>query len=404
MIKIRSFGCARYKAFRDPVTVDVRPLTLFYGKNSSGKSAILRLIRLLLSMFSHRTLHTPFPLKIDHLIYGHTFLDLVHGKSPNNSIDFSLTLEDTNLGEGDFSLTLQHVQDAMNDQPLVTNLRLNKDILEIKAENIEHVINLHKSNSAIVLGFIEGSIDKRIQGEWEFLIERHENRLQHLGPARAHAEHVYKLGQVDTVSFNGNGCINWLANNGQLLAEVGEWFTQNLDGWRLDLDTFGKAVECVLRKKGIAINLADAGQGMQQILPVVALQLSHRYHTSSIDSFLDLVEEPENSLHAAAQAALGDLFLETAKLGRGQVLVETHSENLLLRIRRRIAEGSADAKLVALYWVDESPEGCSTLKPIEIKEDGSVDWWPPGIYSEGYQEVMAINRANHKNGKKGSLR
>ena len=116
------------------------------------------------------------------------------------------------------------------------------------------------------------------------------------------------------------------------------------------------------------------------------------HQSEQAGQFIDLIEQPELHLHTAAQAPLGDLFLETAKLGRGQLIVETHSENILLRIRRRIAEG-ADPDLVAVYWVEDHPDGQSTVRRIHIDQGGNLDWWREGVFSEGYEEVRAISRA-----------
>jgi hypothetical protein len=100
----------------------------------------------------------------------------------------------------------------------------------------------------------------------------------------------------------------------------------------------------------VKVNLSDTDDGMQLLLPVVVQQLLYPLRKDS--SFIDLVEEPELHLHPAAHAPLADLFLQTAQSDQGQVIVETHSENFLLRIRRRIAEG-ADPNLVALYWIED---------------------------------------------------
>jgi len=117
-------------------------------------------------------------------------------------------------------------------------------------------------------------------------------------------------------------------------------------------------------------------------------------HTSEGDqSFLDFVEEPELHLHPAAHAPLADLFLATAATGRGQVILETHSENLLLRIRRRVAEGAADPDIVALYWIEDRTDGSSSVRRIQILPDGEVDFWPEGVFSESYQEVRALRYA-----------
>ncbi len=192
---------------------------------------------------------------------------------------------------------------------------------------------------------------------WRDDVTTFEDRLEHLGPLRVEVKRVDEVGPVAPMNFQGEGAINQVVHNNALLASVGEWYQKNLEGWRFDLSRSGNAVEPELSRGGTTISLADGGQGMQHLLPIVVQQL--RCQLEDQGPFLNLVEEPELHLHAAAHAPLGDLFLDTAKTGRGQVIVETHSENLLLRIRRRIAEGQ-DPNLVALYWVEDLPEGSAT--------------------------------------------
>ncbi|MEO5334834.1 MAG: AAA family ATPase [Magnetococcus sp. YQC-5] len=401
MLQIRSFGCTQYKAFRDPVVVELRPLTLFFGKNSSGKSALLRLVRLLLRAASGRSgrLRRGFPLEVDGLVYGTTFLDLVHGKLPNGCIDFHLALDQEIFPEPlELGVTVRHVQGALFDYPMVSHVRLNGEQWDWPlAQGIKRGVDHLEPEVPFSAGLWPDSriLHRELLARIEAcrpIIADAEDCLTHLGPVRAPIKSVYKPEPPDSLAFNGDGFVNWLARDPELLRQVGAWFETHLDGWRLALDVAGSMVECVLRKGGLSINMADAGQGMQQVLPVVVLQLAHQ--VGSTEPFLDLVEEPESSLHAAAQAALGDLFLATAQLGRGQVLVETHSENLLLRIRRRIAEGRVAPDLVTLYWIEDFPEGFSGVRRIHLLPDGSVDWWPAGVFSEDYQEVRALRRAN----------
>ena len=76
------------------------------------------------------------------------------------------------------------------------------------------------------------------------------------------------------------------------------------------------------------------------------------------------------------------------------MIIETHSEMVLLRARRRIAEGRLPAKSVLVYWVQTEPGRGSILRKITINESGQVDNWPDGVFIEDYDEIMAIRRAN----------
>lgn len=79
-------------------------------------------------------------------------------------------------------------------------------------------------------------------------------------------------------------------------------------------------------------NLADVGFGVSQILPVLIQGLL------TPRGSLFAVQQPEIHLHPDAQAGLADFFLFLSSMGI-RCLVETHSEYLLVRMRRRLAEG-----------------------------------------------------------------
>ncbi len=88
-MKITSFGCARYKAFKEPVSIEIRPLTLFFGKNNSGKSALLRLPRLLLrALSSHHGRGFPIAWMVSPM--AGFFIELTHGGDFFGSAEFSI--------------------------------------------------------------------------------------------------------------------------------------------------------------------------------------------------------------------------------------------------------------------------------------------------------------------------
>ena len=84
--------------------------------------------------------------------------------------------------------------------------------------------------------------------------------------------------------------------------------------------------------------------------------------------------------------------MATARLGRGSEVVETHSEGLLLRVRRRVAEGAFDPSDLAVYFVDRTAGG-SFIRAIQVNRDGELSEWPEGVFLGSYHEVLAIQRA-----------
>ncbi len=86
-------------------------------------------------------------------------------------------------------------------------------------------------------------------------------------------------------------------------------------------------------RPGTKANFTDVGFGISQVLPVLVQGLLMRR------GGIYLVQQPEIHLHPDAQAGLADFFMYLASQGVITV-VETHSEYLLLRLRRRLAEGA----------------------------------------------------------------
>ncbi|TWA60423.1 AAA ATPase-like protein [Azospirillum brasilense] len=403
-MRVVSFGCRNYKPFKGDISVELRPLTLVFGKNSSGKSALIRLMRLLLRALSARC-RGGFPLEVDELSFGTTFRDLIHGKSPHGNVSFSLKLQGDD-GVFDMNANVQNIDETIasaglpTEYSVVSRFEL-REPFPLRLDWIPAAATAPEYEGKGVVPFrglmpsISMSSELECGGKtlqnWRGMIQEYEAEIEHLGPFRARIYRVYSLGTKVPLGFDGSGAPIRLALDDRLADAVSSWYKENLDGWRLVISKPAAAFQCIIaRGNSLEVNLADVGQGMQQVLPIVVQQLGHQIYGET--GFLDIIEQPELHLHTAAQAPLGELFLNTATLCHGQVIVETHSENLLLRIRRLIAEG-ADPALVALYWVDEQEDGHSTVRRIHIDQDGNLDWWREGVFSEGYEEVRAIRRA-----------
>jgi len=402
-MRIVEYGCRNYKPFKDDASVELRPLTIIFGKNSSGKSALLRLPLLLLQAISARD-SSSFPLKAGEVFFGECLRDLIHGKLPHGAVSFNIKLEAED-GMLDLSADVQNMagdvsQGTQSEYSVISNFDL-RSPHPIKLTWVPGHGEIGSYNEAgpgpIVFRGLLPDVTKNPSYEhcqfissWRERVDGLEKIIEYLGPYRSSIERVYEMGAKIRMGIHGSGAPRRLALNSELQELTADWYQEHMDGWSLSISQNGNAFECNLGRGTVSVNLSDAGQGMQQILPIVVQQLSHHLND---EPFFDLVEQPELHLHTAAQAPLGDLFLSSAMTGRGQIIIETHSENLLLRIRRRIAEGRAHPDLVALYWVEDHPEGKSTLRRIKIDEYGQLDWWRKGIFSEGYDEVRAMRSA-----------
>ncbi len=142
-------------------------------------------------------------------------------------------------------------------------------------------------------------------------------------------------------------------------------------------------------------SLRDVGFGISQVLPIVAQSCLSEKKTL-------LIEQPEIHLHPAHQAELGDIFIRSAlreeQEQRNTILLETHSENLILRILRRIRETN-DNELpegfppirpedVAILYVQPGEKGVQVIE-IPVTEDGEFARpWPEGFFDERVEELF----------------
>jgi len=152
----------------------------------------------------------------------------------------------------------------------------------------------------------------------------------------------------------------------------------------IDRGPLGHEVKVNIPGEPEALYLTQVGSGVAQALPVVVMCLAAQ------PGAMLLIELPELHLHPAVQTRLGDLFLAMALSGR-QVIVETHSEYLINRLRRRIAAATGDSlvPLVQIYFA-EKKDGASTFRPLVVDRYGAIESWPDGFFDESQIEIEQI--------------
>ena len=141
-----------------------------------------------------------------------------------------------------------------------------------------------------------------------------------------------------------------------------------------------------IRKGGTEALLTDVGFGVSQVLPVITL-LQYVPEGSTV-----ILEQPEIHLHPLAQAGLADVIVETALQRNLQVIVESHSEHLLLRLQRRVAEQTMPADKLKLYFCDVVKNE-SRLLPLRLDPGGRIENWPRNFMGDAFGETYAAEKA-----------
>lgn len=249
------------------------------------------------------------------------------------------------------------------------------------------------------------------------LLVGHLNRLMFLGPVRPIPPRHLLEATSSAATGMASGLESWirLSRNPQLQESVNRWLGP---GWlntpyRIRARSLVYADEPTVEVghpeiqfddvlTGARVGVPDLGFGMSQVLPVLvnaASLLDPRLKGRF--GHIIAVEQPELHLHPAMQAELGDVFIESAMGDRRSTLIlETHSEHLILRILRRIRETTADGKPgkdglppvrpedVSVIYVQPGPNG-SEIVELPVTPDGDFSRpWPKGFFAERAAELF----------------
>lgn len=219
------------------------------------------------------------------------------------------------------------------------------------------------------------------------------SKLAYLGPLREAPKRYAARGAPQDATLD---MAYFLLDNTSEREQVSTWMARLGLNYQLDVvslaavpeaHVFGELVAIALKdaRSGAVLSPADVGFGVSQVLPIL-VELSAR--TESVV----LIEQPEIHLHPAMQAELADVLLESVDDSgrRNQVIAETHSEHIMLRVQRRIREGQIAPDDVSVLYVDQDQHGTATIQRLRLREDGEfADSWPHGFFADRFDEIFS---------------
>lgn len=439
--------------FKSWVGVDdmrMAPITGLFGPNSSGKTSIVQLLLLM-----KQTVESTDRAQVLH--YGDerspadlgTFRDIIHNHDLRNRLDFKLSwspedpirIQDPERRRTDIlfsgeELSFQSViRAAANGSAEVVSLSYGLDTNTFSlTQNPNKPSNYDLDASAGAFRFVRalgrkwplpepvkfyGFPDQvrayfRNAGflsELELAFETVFSNTYYLGPLREYPRRQYTWagGEPVDVGQRGERVVDALLasrvrgkSNSRgyrrpritveeqvaiWLKELGLIDTFDVERISEDSNLFRVAVRSTPTSAPVLIT--DVGFGVSQILPVLALCFFVPEGSTVI------LEQPEIHLHPRVQAGLADALIETALARKVQIIVESHSEHLLMRLQRRVAEGKVAPDKLALYFVDhEGPQ--SSLTPLDIDLWGGIRNWPDDFFGDSLGEASLTSIAGLK--------
>jgi predicted ATPase len=425
-----------FKSWRDTGVMRMAPLTGFFGTNSSGKTAILQFLLML-----KQTVESNDQSQVLNFGNEHTYVDLgtaanvIHKKQLPSSVRFSLTWNSLHQGfpKGSGSIMLHLATPEWIR--LSVDLEFGDSDLSVKAMTYSYPvqdaeprwIGMKKQNSSYFLDShgIQGyeqnqnalSAPMKMYGfsggvfEGELFYSNNTSRrfeqcfanLYYLGPIRDYPKRSYGWSgeKPQDVGRRGENTIAALLTarkqDPEIEIKIAHWLKAMglIDDFKVDLIAPEQRLyqaSVRIAPGGTYCPITDVGFGVSQILPVLVLC----YYVPKGSTII--FEQPEIHLHPSAQQKLADVFIDVIKHRELQIIIESHSEHLLHRLQRRIAENGLtdagfEANQAALYFCQMGENGASQLTELALDEFGNIENWPKDFFGDRMGDLLAMSDA-----------
>jgi len=232
--------------------------------------------------------------------------------------------------------------------------------------------------------------------------EKAVNGIWYLGPLREYPSRYYiSTGEIpQDVGLKGEKTATVLMidyrRKDSLIKKLSKWVNRLEIAESAELKKSGEHFLLTIKDKNskVFVNISDTGFGVSQILPIIVESLY-----APKESTL-LIEQPEIHLNPLVQSNLADFFISLAKAksDKKQFIIETHSEHIINRIRRRIAEkdNNFSQEDVNIFYLSKEDGECK-IRQLSINDYGQIEDWPDGFFEEEYTDKTAQMKAIFKN-------
>ena len=405
---ITAISVQGFKSIAAESRIEVCPLTILAGANSSGKSSIMQ--PLLLMKQTLEASYDPGPLLLNgpnaKFTSANQFISrlrknsdsqafsigIEHAKGRTLKVVFSLSKNQTFeiqkmvIGEGKRSLCLRPNQKDADLENAILTSRLQ----EVKwPEQLKPSLSVIKNRCFLDVNF-EG---RQVVGVYYEVSKTG-------GFSEPYSENLHSMIHVPGLRGNPERVYPRTATGPHFPGIFENYVATIIERWQQEEDDRLQDLEAILSVLGLTreisvkgvnntqielqvgrlpeaepngadlVNIADVGFGVSQVLPVlIALLVAE-------SGQLVYLEQPELHLHPRAQYELAKILADAAKRGV-RLVVETHSSLLLLMIQTLMAKGDLESDLVKLHWFSRNPEdGTTAIQSADLDENGAFGDWP----------------------------
>lgn len=445
---LKELRISNFRLFDDEVTLRFRPITVLIGRNNSGKSSIIKFLLMLQQSLGGGNLGVGSPSLLrsegEKVQFG-SFENLKNSLTQKQQLEFELKVSDPHPLGGGFGL-LNYLKGQGYLEPDETDIEKDRLLYATSAmipydtdgsnrgKHLKHetrvlldskeilvVDNLPNENYELlkypsyldIPSYRESKLSAKVreQAPVTYLAEEktQENIVEVLQRNIGTLKHL-QAARVDLARMEASSPPPGdVGQDGQYtLPHLQRLYLQS---FREDRPVYYFILDHIAKVAGVrevifehpektdeasAVNdktgaktprIADFGFGVSQCLPIFvqgALMPRHAHL---------MIEQPEAQLHPTAQLELGSFFADLWKTREVGSIIETHGDNILLRLQRLVARGdlSTEDISVAYFANDEEKNNMPFIKNLDINEDGSVEHGlPMEFFGKSLDEVLKI--------------
>jgi len=407
-----------YKSLWEECSIEIRPLTILAGANSAGKSSIMQPLLMLKQTLDETYDPGALLLEGPHVRFtsAEQFLSSLLGKTPADSFmiklecdggqTLSLTFKKRQKEaialtemqyETDNEVTLfrpdmthEEIEPVIPERLKDLRQELSERLSEAQKEPLELEWGVYRSRCFLELGLHPKGREEPFHSLTGFLTPaaifvQHIRGIIHVPALRGNPERNYRSTAISDrfpgtfENYVASLVDHWQLNKSPNLRNLGDTLEALGLTWKVETrpvaDTqveirVGRLPHSTRGGARDVVNIADVGFGLSQSLPVLVALLAAQ------SAQLVYLEQPEIHLHPRAQVMLAEALAEAANRGV-HVVVETHSDSLLLAIQSLVAEGKLSPQLVKLHWFERRrDDGVTEVTSADLDEAGAFGDWP----------------------------
>jgi len=414
---ITKFGCKNIKAIKDFDSIEIKPITIIMGENSTGKTSILQALSLL-------NVNKTFGNNIQKIKYNNPFSEFGDNnsfKDKGDEVIFSFEITERNT-----KLTLKYIDDSHNNEyGILQRIDVDNDdmklYLELESmESLEYKVNIEKifnkenkiyeylNNSAskfeiftnlkMITGISLlqnnekmkeeiGSKFNEIQDTIKFILKPLDTLLdnltsiRHIGMLKEKTE-TYDYG-LDYIGYFGEKykerALN-LTNTRFLRSAINNMFNY-------DLVVDKKKQELFLKVENKKLQLKMFGSSISSTIPILTQFAKNREIDVKNEYRLTIVEEPELNLHPQSQARFIESVFTKNRPKNHYTILETHSDHILNKIRSLVSSKVIKSEDVVIYYKKKD----NKFQKVELNKCGEFKSpFPKGFYDATLEDIYSL--------------